>query len=44
MTNDINSAIVREKEIKGWVRKKKDALVDTLNPSRKDLSEELMGN
>ena len=36
-TTDINSAIAREKQIKGWSRKKKDALIDTVNPERKDL-------
>ena len=36
-TTDIKSAIVREKQIKGWTRKKKDALIDTMNPERKDL-------
>ena len=37
---DINSAITREKEIKGWIRKKKIALIDSVNPQWKDLSEE----
>ena len=39
-TNDINSAIEREKEIKGWRREKKDQLVNSMNPQWKDLSEE----
>jgi putative endonuclease len=30
-------AIAREKEIKGWRRSKKDALVETLNPTWADL-------
>jgi putative endonuclease len=38
--SDINSAIAREKEIKGWLRKKKIALIDSANPQWKDLSEE----
>lgn len=38
--SDINSAIAREKEIKGWLRKKKIALIDSINPQWKDLSEE----
>ena len=37
-TTDINSAIAREKEIKGWKRCKKDALVVSINPQWKDLS------
>ena len=39
-TNDINAAISREKQIKGWVRKKKIALIESINPHWKDLSEE----
>ena len=35
----IGDAIAREKEIKGWRREKKDALVATINPQWKDLSE-----
>ncbi len=31
-------AIAREKEIKGWRRSKKNALVETLNPKWADLS------
>ena len=31
-------AIAREKEIKGWRRSKKNALVETLNPNWADLS------
>ncbi len=33
----IEEAIAREKEIKGWRRSKKDALVETLNPTWADL-------
>ncbi|MBR4808937.1 MAG: GIY-YIG nuclease family protein [Bacteroidales bacterium] len=36
---DISQAIAREKELKGWIRAKKDKLIDELNPERKDLSE-----
>lgn len=35
---DARTAIEREKQIKGWLRKKKNALVETLNPEWKDLS------
>jgi putative endonuclease len=37
-TSDVNSAIVREKEIKKWRREKKDSLVKTLNSEWRDLS------
>ena len=37
-TSSIESAIAREKEIKGWRRSKKIALVETLNPQWNDLS------
>ncbi|MBE7088414.1 MAG: GIY-YIG nuclease family protein [Clostridiales bacterium] len=36
-TSDVKSAIAREKEIKGWLRSKKNALVETMNPTWKDL-------
>jgi putative endonuclease len=39
-TTDVLSAIAREKEIKKWRREKKDALVMSLNPQWRDLSEE----
>ena len=38
-TPDVRMAIEREKEIKGWVRRKKIALIASLNPYWKDLSE-----
>jgi putative endonuclease len=38
---DVRDAITREKEIKGWQREKKNALVRTLNPLWKDLGQEL---
>ena len=38
-TNDIHAAISREKQIKGWLRKKKIALIESLNPGWKDLFE-----
>ncbi len=38
ITNDINSAIVREKKIKGGSRKKKIELINLMNPDWKDLS------
>ena len=33
-------AISREKQIKGWLRSKKLALVESMNPEWKDLSTE----
>ncbi len=35
---DIRAAIQREKQVKGWLRKKKIALIDLTNPVWKDLS------
>ena len=37
----INDAIAREKEIKGWSRAKKEALIATENPGLKFLNKEL---
>ena len=37
-TDDINTAIAREKQIKGWLRKKKIDLIETMNPEWADLS------
>jgi putative endonuclease len=37
---NIETAIAREKEIKGWRREKKNALVESLNPQWKDLAED----
>ncbi|MCF7809002.1 MAG: GIY-YIG nuclease family protein [Candidatus Marinimicrobia bacterium] len=31
-------AISREKELKGWLRKKKIALIESLNPKREELN------
>ena len=35
---DINKAIAREKQIKGWKRDKKIELIVSLNPDRQDLA------
>ncbi|MCF7905762.1 GIY-YIG nuclease family protein [Candidatus Gracilibacteria bacterium] len=40
-TDSIHVAIEREKEIKGWIRQKKNILIEEENPQWKDLSEEL---
>ena len=37
-TNDVRTAIEREKQLKGWVRRKKDDLVQSFNPDWHDLS------
>ena len=37
-TSDVYSAISREKQLKGWSRKKKNDLIQTINPEWKDLS------
>jgi putative endonuclease len=31
-TNDVQTALAREKQIKGWLRKKKIALIESVNP------------
>ena len=36
--NDISVSIAREKQIKGWLRSKKVALIETMNPNWEDLS------
>ena len=38
--NNPDEAIKREKQLKGWLRKKKITLIESTNPERKDLSEE----
>lgn len=36
-TPDVRSAIQREKQIKSWNRRRKNALVETMNPQWEDL-------
>ncbi|MHC1773501.1 MAG: GIY-YIG nuclease family protein [Flexilinea sp.] len=36
-TNDVYEAIAREKQLKGWTRKKKAVLIETKNPGWNDL-------
>lgn len=43
-TSSIEAAIQREKQIKGWIRKKKNQLVETINPNWCDLSLEDSGD
>lgn len=41
---EIESAIAREKQIKSWSRKKKEALINESNPQWADISLQLFGN
>ncbi len=38
--DDINAAIFREKQLKGWRREKKIALIESFNPDWHDLSKD----
>jgi putative endonuclease len=38
VTEDVGAAIAREKQIKGWLRIKKIALIESMNPKWTDLS------
>lgn len=38
MTTDVRSAISREKQIKNLLRRKKEGLINSINPEWKDLS------
>ena len=37
-TSDVRAALQREKQLKGWRREKKNALVNSINPEWKDLT------
>ena len=37
-TSNVNSAIAREKQLKGLTRAKKNAIIDSFNPEWRDLS------
>ena len=39
---DIRDAIAREKQIKGWLRSRKVALIESVNPEWRDLAPEWM--
>ena len=41
--DDIENAIAREKQIKGWKRSKKDELIKSMNPNWNDLYDEITG-
>ncbi len=36
---DVQMAIAREKQLKGWLRQKKMALIESVNPEWSDLAE-----
>ena len=38
ITDDVRSAIEREKQLKGWTRTRKDELINSLNPEWNDLT------
>ena len=42
-TSDIRVALEREKQLKGWRRSKKNALIEKMNPEWKDLYPALLG-
>ena len=41
--NDVRDAIAREKQLKGWSRKKKEALINTRNPKWSDFGATVLG-
>jgi len=41
--NDVRDAIAREKQLKGWSRKKKEALINNMNPKWTDLGTSVLG-
>ena len=42
MTSDVNAAIEREKQIKGWNRKRKNKLIESKNPNWVDLYDSIL--
>ena len=42
VTTDIDSAIAREKQIKGWNRKRKEKIIEAKNPNWDDLYESIL--
>ena len=41
-TTDVKTAILREKQIKGWTRQKKNELIESQNPNWNDLSDGIL--
>ena len=42
-TENVRAALAREKQIKGWLRAKKIALIESVNPQWNDLSADWFG-
>ena len=42
VTNDVNGAIQREKQLKAWRREKKVKLIETMNPDWTDLYDSII--
>ena len=42
--NEANLAIAQEKQLKGWLREKKNALISSVNPDQRDLSLDWYGD
>ena len=42
ITSDVNSAISREKQIKGWNRNRKNKLVEKINPNWDDIYDSIL--
>jgi putative endonuclease len=40
ITDDVTAAIAREKELKGWLRRRKVLLINSMNPNWEDLSKD----
>jgi putative endonuclease len=40
--SDIRERIAREKQLKGWIRRRKIALIEAMNPTWRDLSEDTL--
>jgi putative endonuclease len=43
VTSNVQAAIGREKQLKGWLRAKKLQLIESINPDWRDLGDELLG-
>ena len=42
-TSEVRAALEREKQLKGWRRSKKNALIESVNPEWRDLYPDLLG-
>ena len=40
VTDDVESAITREKQLKGWLKRRKVALIESVNPNWQDLAQD----